>query len=126
MADKFVKSRWGCAAGVIVAAPLLSAAMLIPDPPRSPRQVVYDYMVTSYCSIGGSEIQAGYEAELRLITARFYRNPRDASAAKLAGWSDADAEWANRGLGGFKGWCRTEGRAAAERFRAIARGELKL
>jgi hypothetical protein len=31
-------------------------------------------------------------------------------------WTDADLEWGNRGLGGFRNWCRTEGIAAARRF----------
>jgi hypothetical protein len=33
-------------------------------------------------------------------------------------WQAAHWEWQNRGLGGFRGWCRNEGRAAAERFLA--------
>ena len=30
-----------------------------------------------------------------------------------------EQEWDNRGLGGFRGWCRTEGAAAVERFLSV-------
>jgi hypothetical protein len=35
-------------------------------------------------------------------------------------WKMAHAEWQNRGLGGFRNWCRTEGMEAADFFRNIA------
>ena len=35
-------------------------------------------------------------------------------------WQAAHAEWQNRGLGGFKNWCRTEGRAAAKQLEGTA------
>ena len=31
---------------------------------------------------------------------------------------EAHWEWQNRGLGGFRGWCRKQGQAAAQRFLA--------
>jgi hypothetical protein len=39
----------------------------------------------------------------------------------MQGWKEAHLEWQNRGLGGFRGWCRTEATEAAARFKAIVR-----
>lgn len=35
-------------------------------------------------------------------------------------WQDAHAEWRNRGLGGFRAWCRGDARRTAERLAADA------
>jgi hypothetical protein len=55
------------------------------------------------------------------LTASSGLDDEDAKDQRIAGWVDADLEWGNRGLGGFRAWCETEGLTAAERFLAIAR-----
>ena len=89
---------------------------------RSLRQVVYDLGVTSYCNLLTPEVEAGYHREIALLTERAGLNEADAKALRIAGWVDADREWSNRGLGGFRAWCETDGLAAARHFLAIMRG----
>ena len=35
-------------------------------------------------------------------------------------WADAHEEWQNRGLGGFRAWCRGDARRSADRLAAEA------
>ena len=88
---------------------------------RTLRQVVYDLGVTSYCNLLTPEVEAGYHREIARLTERGGLNEADAKALRIAGWVDADREWGNRGLGGFRAWCETDGLAAARHFLAIIR-----
>ena len=89
---------------------------------RTLRHVVYDLGVTSYCNLLTPEVEAGYHREIARLTERTGLNEEDAKALRIAGWVDADQEWGNRGLGGFRAWCETDGLAAAGHFLAIMRG----
>ncbi len=89
---------------------------------RTLRHVVYDLGVTSYCNLLTPEVEAGYHREIARLTERDGLNEQDAKALRIAGWVDADREWGNRGLGGFRAWCETDGLAAARHFLAIMRG----
>ena len=89
--------------------------------PRTVRDVVYDYAVTSYCGVLSPEAEAGFRIELAELTARLRLNDEEARKQRIAGWVAADKEWSNRGLGGFRGWCQTEGAEAARHFLAIRR-----
>jgi len=88
---------------------------------RTLRHVVYDLGVTSYCGLLTPEVEAGYHREIAVLTERAGLNEADAKALRIAGWVDADLEWSNRGLGGFRAWCESEGLAAARHFLAIVR-----
>ena len=92
------------------------------DEARTLRHVVYDLGVTSYCNLLTPEVEAGYHREIARLTERTGLNEADAKALRIAGWVDADREWGNRGLGGFRAWCETDGLAAARHFLAIMRG----
>ena len=104
-----------------VTASLLFAAVTAGAEPRTPRHIVYDYAVTSYCGLLTPEVEFGFQRELAAVTQSHGLSPEEAKTLRIAGWVDADREWSNRGLGGFRAWCRDEGLAAAGRFLAIAR-----
>jgi hypothetical protein len=87
---------------------------------RTVSDVVYAYALTSYCGLLTAKGELGFRRELAQVTERTGLNAEDAKAARIAGWVAADREWSNRGLGGFRAWCKTDG-AAATRFRAIVR-----
>jgi hypothetical protein len=89
--------------------------------PRNSRDIVYDYAVTSYCNLLTPEVETGFQRELAEANRRSALNPEEAKALRIAGWVDADREWSNRGLGGFRAWCEIDGLTAAKRFRAMAR-----
>ena len=100
------------------------AWLLSVPPPRSPADVVYDYSVAGTCGTLTPRGERGFRRELEAVTARFHRgDPEAARAARLAGWLRADLEWSNRGLGGFRRWCETEGVAAGRHFAEIGGGE---
>jgi hypothetical protein len=107
-----------------LALPMALGLALIPETPRNPRDIVYDYGVTSYCGTLSPEVEVGFKRELAAVQARFALSEADAKAARIQGWVAADAEWNNRGLGGYRAWCESEGIAAAKRFLDIARGRL--
>ena len=89
---------------------------------RTLRRAVYDYAVTSYCGLLSPEVEQGFQRELAELTAGSGLGEEEAKAQRIAGWVDADREWSNRGLGGFRAWCGSDGAAAAQHFLAIQRG----
>ena len=106
-------------------AALLLSALLAPDSlsaePRTLRDVVYDLAVTSYCGLLTPEVEFGYHREIADLTARAGLSEEMAKDLRIAGWVDADREWSNRGLGGFRAWCETDGVKAAKHFLGIVR-----
>lgn len=110
--------------GLTVAA-LLLCAPLAAEPlgaePRTLRDVVYDLAVTSYCGLLTAEVEFGYHREIAELTARAGLGEEEAKALRIAGWVDADREWSNRGLGGYRAWCETDGVKAAKHFLGIVR-----
>ncbi len=109
----------------VTVAALLFCALLTPDPlgaePRTLRDVVYDLAVTSYCGLLTPEVEFGYHREIADLTARAELGEEAAKALRIAGWVDADREWSNRGLGGFRAWCETDGVKVAKHFLGIVR-----
>lgn len=106
-------------------AALLVYTLLVAGPraeePRTLRDVVYDYGVTSYCGLLTPQVEFGYHREITDLTARDGLDEAQAKALRIAGWVDADREWSNRGLGGSRAWCESDGVAAARHFLSIAR-----
>jgi len=78
-------------------------------------------VMAAYCGLGSAQSTAGFHRAEKEIIARKNLNQKDLENARTRAWKDAHAEWSNRGLGGFKNWCRTEGAAAMERFEEMAR-----
>ena len=108
--------------GCCAIAVFLALALLVPSP-RTPANVTYDYGVASYCGTLSPLGEKGFRLELAAVTARFHQDTAEAKPARLEGWLRSDQEWANRGLGGFRRWCETEGQAAGQWFAEIGRGE---
>ena len=87
------------------------------EPPTDPLvRVHYDYEVAQYCSLATDETIAGFQAQLAAIVAKTGASQGDIESARTAAWKAANLEWQNRGLGGFRGWCKNEGQKAAQRF----------
>lgn len=121
-----MKRRPGARTLAVSALAALAMAALPPGPvqaaERRVRDVVYDYAVTSYCGTLTPEVEAGFKIELARLTEASGLSPEQAKAQRIEGWVAADMEWSNRGLGGYRAWCRGEGVDAARRFRAILDG----
>lgn len=71
-----------------------------------------------YCGISDTEAVRGFlDHQTRLIELHHLSREMTLEAASQARQT-AYAEWQNRGLGGFRGWCREEG----SEYAAILRG----
>ncbi len=78
--------------------------------------VCYDFEVVGYCGLGSDAVGNGLRREAKRLISRDAIDSETVTHLRGKAWQAAHAEWQNRGLGGFKKWCRNEGRAAAARF----------
>lgn len=98
--------------------PLIVAAG--PQPENDLEQAYYDISVIGYCGLSSGPVSAGFHREVDHITRRDGIDETALRAARSRALTLVELEWANRGLGGFRGWCATQGQAAVERFKAIS------
>lgn len=112
-----------------VLAAWLTAGQAAADPSPAPRpadelyRLDYRFGVALECGLVDDRVLAGYYCASQAAIARrgFGEAARRAtlSRAMIA----VEREWSNRGLGGYRGWCRTEGEDAARAFRAACQAE---
>jgi hypothetical protein len=79
-------------------------------------RLFYDFEVAAYCSLVDERVGAGFRRQAQAALEALGLSPAELDRVRGRAWQAAHAEWQNRGLGGFRGWCRAEGRAAARRF----------
>lgn len=85
-------------------------------------RLFYDFEVAAYCGLVTDEVGNGFRRQADRLIRRDGLDREQVNQLRGDAWQAAHAEWQNRGLGGFKNWCRTEGLAAAERFQNEAAG----
>jgi hypothetical protein len=88
------------------------------------KQVVYMYSVTEYCGLNTREVYDGYRREMRHLTRQERLPESTVRWLRIHGMMAADLEYDDRGLGGFRKWCRTEGLDAARHFLAFRDAQL--
>ena len=76
----------------------------------------YDISVCEYCGLVTSEVADGFRREVADLIARDRMSQDQNREVRIHAWTAADLEYGNRGLGGFRNWCKTEGLAAVQRF----------
>lgn len=79
---------------------------------------VYDFEVVVMCGLADAAVQRGFREHLDALVLAAGLDRQAFEQARMRGWAAAEREWSNRGLGGFRGWCRDEGAAAAAAFTA--------
>jgi len=82
------------------------------------QEAYYEIEVASYCSLVSEEVAAGFRRQVARILGDTEVDRETLNQLRGKAWQAANWEWQNRGLGGFRAWCRNEGKAAAERFLA--------
>jgi hypothetical protein len=82
-------------------------------------QTLYLSEVAGYCSLIDESVALGFRHERKRIIDSGGLSRSQVDSANAKAWKLSHAEWQNRGLGGFRAWCRDEGIAAAEYFRKI-------
>jgi hypothetical protein len=88
------------------------------------KQVVYMYVVTEYCGLNTGEVHDGYRRQMRALTRGGGLPESTVRWLRIRGMVAADLEYGDRGLGGYRNWCRTEGLDAARHFVAFRDAQL--
>ena len=81
---------------------------------------VYELEVCAYCGLVNDHVLRGYQNIRERLVTEHSLSQADIDMARGLGWQLAYAEWQNRGLGGFRGWCVNEGIAAARSLASYA------
>jgi hypothetical protein len=84
----------------------------------------YGDRVLEYCGLYTEEVHDGFLRRVRYLLASADIDAATGRSAKISGWTDADYQYDNHGLGGFRHWCATDGRKAAAAFLAFRQQEL--
>lgn len=112
--------------------PALAAALALllwgpaaADSPQSYPEITalyYDFEVAGYCGLVTRRVGEGFQRRAAELIAEHGLDQETVNRVRGDAWQAAHKEWQNRGLGGFKNWCRTEGRAAAQGLARIVDG----
>ena len=113
-----------CAAGVALAAQAVAAQTLAADVSREAlaarhwelHTAIYDVTVCEYCDLLTPEVVSGFNLLAADLIERDGLPSQEVREIRISAWTKADLEWSNRGVGGFRNWCRTDGQSAARRF----------
>jgi hypothetical protein len=107
-------------AAALVAAVVLwvpGASADIQKRPIGPLQeAVYGFAVAEYCGLLNPAVAEGFHLERQWIMARDGISPEREYADRIAAIMAADWQYGDHGLGGYRGWCRSEGMTAVNRF----------
>ena len=77
---------------------------------------MYAFSVCEYCNLISEEVHDGFRRETAHLVAKAGLSEEVVRKVRMRAWTDADLEYGDRGLGGYRNWCRTEGLAAAQHF----------
>ena len=84
----------------------------------------YGIGVADYCGLITWEVNDGYERQIHyfLLTADIDKETE--RRIRISGSIEADYQFDNHGLGGFRGWCARDGRLAEREFLAFRAQQL--
>ncbi|MEX2298589.1 MAG: hypothetical protein WD715_14330 [Dongiaceae bacterium] len=105
-------------AALLSGRPALASEPASAEPADPLTAVYYRFSVVEYCSLADPQVATGFVLARDRILAETGAADDAHRRARIAGWTAADLEWSNRGLGGFRRWCETEGSEAAAGFLA--------
>jgi hypothetical protein len=98
----------------------LWAAPVLADIQKRPigalQEAVYGFAVAEYCGLLDPAVAEGFHLERAWIVARDGISPEREYADRIAAIMAADWQYGDHGLGGYRGWCRSEGMTAVNRF----------
>ncbi len=112
------KSTPLCAVGLSLLLIPLAHAALDSATREALSEAYYEFEVAGYCGLASDAVAAGFHRQVERILGPGVIDQESLDSLRGKAWQAAHWEWQNRGLGGFRGWCRKEGKAAAERFLA--------
>jgi hypothetical protein len=84
----------------------------------------YGIGVADYCGLVTWEVNDGYERQIRYLLLTADIDKETERWIRISGSVEADYQFDNHGLGGFKGWCARDGRQAEREFLAFRAQQL--
>jgi hypothetical protein len=108
----------------MVAGPAYGDSAVTPDRLSQLHDAYYDERVLEYCGGCTAEVHDGFLRRVRYLLASADIDAATNRSLKVSGWTDADYQYDDHGLSGFRHWCATDGKRAAEDFLAFRAQEL--
>jgi hypothetical protein len=84
----------------------------------------YGMGVIDYCGLDSWEVNDGYERRISYLLLSADLDTESVRRIRIKGWIEADYQFGNHGLGGFRGWCKRDGQRAQSEFLAFRAGQL--
>lgn len=84
------------------------------------RESYYLREVAIYCGLLSASAESVFKRRIKRLLVLGGLTDQHHQRLRMQAWTAADREWSNRGLGGFRRWCRTEGRSAQQLFAPAA------
>jgi hypothetical protein len=84
----------------------------------------YGINVIDYCGLGSWEVEDGYNRKIRYLLLTADLDDESVRRIRIKGWIEADYQFGNHGLGGYRFWCARDGRGAMKDFLAFRAQEL--
>ncbi len=79
-------------------------------------RINYRFEVAGYCGLVNEQVARGFHIERKQLLEQQAMSQKEQETLRGKAWQMAHKEWLNRGLGGFKRWCRNEGSDYAQNF----------
>lgn len=106
--------RTNCAALCIAA--LLHTVGARADTADPYYNLIYDYEVASFCGLVKRPVHEAYRDKRKALETASGLSANALTKVRVGAMADAEREYINRGLGGHKPWCRTDGAAGVGRI----------
>lgn len=87
-----------------------------PDRMKALHDAYYNQRVLEYCGGDTAEVRDGFRRQVSYLLASADIDAATNRSVKISGWTDADYQYDNHGLGGFRRWCATDGKKAIDDF----------
>jgi hypothetical protein len=84
----------------------------------------YGIGVADYCGLITREVNDGYERQIRYLLLTADIDKESERWLRISGSVEADYQFDNHGLGGFRGWCARDGQRAVREFLAFRAQQL--
>ena len=109
---------------VMLASPVHGDSAVTPDRLSQLHDAYYDERVLEYCGGYTAEVHDGFLRRVSYLLASADIDAATNRSLEVSGWTDADYQYDDHGLSGFRHWCATDGKRAAEDFLAFRAQEL--
>lgn len=84
----------------------------------------YGMGVIEYCGLNSDLVNDGFERQIRYLLKSADLDSESVKRIRFRGWREADYQYDNYGLSGFKTWCRNDGLGAESEFLAFRAAEI--